>query len=311
MASIYLVGVATVLQLIVMAAAQCTMLPNQNISQGNIAAPKFMVSAQDCCAACSETSGCGAAVYSNYYCSMKASLDGMVSATGSEVLFPSPNPAPTTSGPNETTTTTTTTAPAASTVVPSPMPVPTPPPEPWVIIREIDCEYSSHCNMSNDNSCSSSAYFNNTCLGKQKRICGNYHIHIEKYESEGCGGVVKSNKEEDENTCTYINEEGNFGHYCDVQKPPMSGIDMYRSDCNYGCDSQNCNVNNLKTGVCQTNPFSWLTGSSVIGWSFPQYVLWIGYGSIDCSGPIAAAIPEPHGCFESGYDFINNIVGSQ
>lgn len=282
-------------------ASLCTSIPSQNISQPDLVAPKFSVSAADCCNACSDMSGCVAAVYSSYYCHLKGSLDGITESAGSEVLIAAqPTPPPF----NTSTTTTTAAPPTTTTPVPQPTEAPT-----WTIVREIYCQYSGHCNMSNDNTCSSKAYFNNTCHKKHKRVCGTYHITVDDYADDGCGGVIRSHTEEDINACNYIDENGNYGHYCDVQRVPETGVDVYRSDCNYGCDGSDCNVNKLKTGVCQSNPFSWLSGSSVIAWCFPQYILWLGYGSIDCSGPVAEGVPQPHGCYESGYSFIHNICG--
>lgn len=307
---------------------QCTYTANINITAPDLAPAKFLVSAYDCCVACSDTAGCVASVYSNYYCHLKGSQSPQVVSTGPTLILqggapvpptpPAPTAAPPTPAPVNPTPAPSVPTPAPPTPGPS---TPSPPPPPTTptptpsgqvtIIREVTCQYSDSCSRRQDYSCKTAVYFNNTCQGSVNRICTGYYIDVNTYSELGCGGVVKHTAQEQENVCVMTPDETYLGHYCDVQAAPASGTSVVHTKCPYGCnDGSGCTTSTFATGVCASNPFASLSGSSVMAWCFPQYVVFVAYGSIDCSGPAAQAMSEPIGqsCFlDNNQEHIQNI----
>lgn len=319
--------VASVLVGAAVAQYQCTYTANINITAPDIAPARFLVSAYDCCRLCSDTDGCVASIYTNYYCHLKGVTQPQVVGTGPTLILqlnvpPSPPttattttkapappttnaPAPTTSVPSPTTD-----APAATTDAPT-----SPPPATTVtIVREVACQYSDTCSRRSDYSCYSTVYFANTCQQRKMYSCGAYHITWNKYSEDGCKGTIESTEKESENVCVATPDETYVGHYCDVQQAPTLGLSVSRTICPYGCnDGSECQSASFVTGTClQSNPFSGLSGSSVMAWCFPEYVVYAAYGSIDCSGEVADARSEPIGqsCFlDNNQEHIQNVCG--
>lgn len=309
---------------------QCTYTANINITAPDMAPAKFIVSAYDCCVMCSDTSGCVASVYTNYYCHLKSTQTPQVVSTGPTLILqngvppvtvtPAPSPPQPTAAPTPPPTPQPTPAPGPTPTPvptpapPAPTPAPTPPPGQVTIIREVACQYSDSCNRRSDYSCYTNVYYNNSCQGKQLRVCTGYNIDVSTFSDLGCSGVVEHSTKETENVCEATPNYNYLGHYCDVQAAPASGLQVQRTQCPYGCnDGSSCAQSSFTTGTCHSsNPFSGMPGASTMAWCFPQYVVYNTYGSIDCSGPISSGRAEPIGqqCFlDNNQEHIQNLCG--
>jgi hypothetical protein len=178
----------------------------------------------------------------------------------------------------------------------------------------VQCQYSDTCSRRADYSCTTRVFYNNSCQQSTRRVCTGYNIDVDTYTELGCGGVVKHTTQEQENVCLMTSDQTYVGHYCDVQATPATGTPVLHTKCPYGCnDGSECTQSTFTTGVCASNPFGSLSGSSVMAWCFPQYIVYVAYGSIDCTGPVSAAMSEPIGqsCFlDNNQEHIMNVCGS-
>jgi hypothetical protein len=267
----------------------CTYTSNINITAADMVPAKFVVSSYDCCQLCSDTAGCAAAVYSNYYCHLKGTTKPQVTSIG-PTLISQVGPSPTQQ-------------PQAPSLVPAPTPPPatSPPPAASVtLVREVSCQYSDSCDRRSDYSCVTNVYTEGACVHAAERLCGASTIQVARFDSQSCVPPVKSTTKEPLNTCSQTEDETYVGHYCDTWPSPTVNMTMERTVCPYGCnDGTECTKHTWLTGSCVANPISSLPGESLMVWCFPAYVVFATYGGLSCMGTPAAAIAEPIGtkCF--------------
>lgn len=279
---------------------------------------RFSTTATDCCSACAGTAGCIAAVWWSYYCHMfNRTVGPLVPATGVVFVY---NDALTTT----TTTTTTTTAPTTTTTN-APVPTtttaapPSPPPMPpsRTVVREVSCEYSAQCSRMDDDTCTTTVYYNSTCTSEGKMyLCSPGVINIDTFHSAQCVPPARHILEEAQG-CSMTEDETYIGHFCDTfAAEPVAGLSVKRTYCPMGCDDGGeCNRADLTTGVCtKGNPVSTIiSGKSVMAWCYPTYVVFLGYAGASCEGPFISSTSEPTGtrCFlDQNQAHIQNICGS-
>ncbi|CUG86938.1 Hypothetical protein, putative [Bodo saltans] len=253
---------------------QCTFQPNRNITADNMVVAKFFVSSSACCNYCTNTPGCVAAVYMNYYCHLKRVASPVVVLPGATAIVQAPP--------------TTTAAPVVNNIV---------------IIREVSCEHNAQCDVTNDHTCVTTVYYNNTCRGKELRTCNTLQTNIEAGTFAGppCEGTEMSVGEATGVCAFYSPTQAYLGHYCDVVPAPVIGGTVRRTQCStLGCNSATCVTPEVfTTGVCSAT--SQLNGQYVKAYCFPTYVVYQTFSASGCAGDPDNVFAEPSGqCFTTG-----------
>ena len=295
----------------------CTYTANINITNADMKPAAFVVSSFDCCQLCSDTSGCVASIYSNYYCHLKSSLEPQMVSIGPTLITqvgPTPPPSKTPIPPPPPSPSTPAPTPSPPAPTPAPPAPPTPAPASSVtLVREVSCLYSAQCSRRSDYSCVTNVYPNDQCIRSTIRSCGSSHITVERYSGDSCAPPATSTKKEPLNECDATTDETYVGHYCDTWPAPAVNMTMERTVCPYGCnDGSECTQYKWMTGSCVSNPMSSLPGESLMVWCFPAYVVFTTYGGLSCTGQPAASIAEPIGptCFLDNNQFHHlNICG--
>lgn len=277
---------------------QCSYLANVNITASDAAPPKFVVTPRDCCDLCGTTSGCVAAVYSNYYCHLKTSFSEQVSSQGSlAIITGSPttiSSAPTTSPPPPSTTE-------------APLPVVT-------VIRETTCQTSSVCNRLYDFTCVTNAFVSGVCRGDNIRTCNaaGTNVTVTSFQYSDCDGAPVNAVVEPVVSCEFLSGSY-FALTCDVEQVPAANVSLNRTSCPNGCgQGSGCTTTSFFTGVCgATNKPE---GYYTIPWCYPDFVVYNYFMTTDCSGAVVFSVSEPIGaglCFESSdqQNEIENVCG--
>ena len=248
---------------------QCNVLVNHNITGADISSPTYVVSTQACCDACAANTGCVAAVFDNYLCSLKASVE-IVEADGPTVVMQGtlqpPTPIPTTANPTPQ----------------PPTPVPTRPELQYY--QFISCGDSSTCNLRDDFSCTMKVYQTNVCYGggvQYECLEGGEGVRKKVYSNRDCSGTPHSSETLGLFDCGWTSAERYQEAQCLTMKQPRAGTSITGES---GCMTDTCNVQctggyQATTGQCD--------GEGKVPYCYGgdrNFMTWTRYEHSNCTG---------------------------